>query len=85
MQALLVAMNCQKADVALNLARHLDHLKEAAEAGCQIAVFPEMSLTGYLNPESQRDEAISVDDDAVLELAAATAETGVAPTATGRH
>lgn len=71
-------MNCQKGDVALNLARHLDQLKDAAEAGCHIAVFPEMSLTGYLNPESQRDEAISADDDSVLELAEATGETGVA-------
>ena len=56
MRALLVAMNCQKGDVALNLARHLDHLKDAAEADYHIAVFPEMSLTGYLNPESQRGD-----------------------------
>ena len=35
-------------DVAANLERHLDWIARAREAGADLLVFPELSLTGYL-------------------------------------
>ncbi len=71
-------MNCPKGEIDANLARHIALLDEAAEAGCDIAVFPEMSLTGYINPKTHPDDAITLTAKPVLALAAATADTGVA-------
>jgi predicted amidohydrolase len=34
-------------DVAANLDTHLDYIRRAAEAGAQLVLFPELSLTGY--------------------------------------
>lgn len=35
-------------DLAANTKRHIEVLKQAAKAGAQLVVFPELSLTGYL-------------------------------------
>src|SRR5262245_47856257 len=35
------------ADCPFNVARHLDQLREAQQAGVHLIVFPELSLTGY--------------------------------------
>ncbi|MCB9422688.1 MAG: carbon-nitrogen hydrolase [Ardenticatenaceae bacterium] len=43
-------------DVAANLALHLKTIEEAAEAGVELLIFPELSLTGY----RLRDLAFSV-------------------------
>jgi predicted amidohydrolase len=77
MRALLAAINCPKGEIDTNLARHVSFLREAADSECDIAVFPEMSLTGYINPETQADRSAALDSDAVLELAEETGRTGV--------
>ena len=77
MRALLAAINCPKGEIDTNLARHVALLHEAAEAGCDIAVFPEMSLTGYVSPETQADRSVELGSGVVLELAEQTARTGV--------
>ena len=77
MRALLAAINCPKGEIEANLARHVAILHEAAEAGCDIAVFPEMSLTGYVNPKIHAEGSVTLGSDAVLELAEQTAKTGV--------
>ncbi len=72
MRALLAAVQCDKGALTANLAMHVRVLDEAARAGCDIAVFPEMSLTGSVDPRSHPDDAIAIDDDAVATLARAT-------------
>ena len=47
MRILLAALTCPKGDLDGNLARHLEVLAAAAAQGCDVVVFPEMSLTGY--------------------------------------
>ena len=34
-------------DVQANLVKHLDYIERAVEAGVDLLVFPELSLTGY--------------------------------------
>ena len=77
MRALLAAMLCHKGDVERNLAAHLGLLTEAAAEGCELALFPEMSLTGSADPAAHPEQLISLDHPAVAALAGATGETGV--------
>lgn len=52
-------------DVAANLRAHVALIERAAEAGAQVLVFPELSLTGY---EPSRAAALAFDlDDARLD------------------
>jgi len=44
MRVLLAAVNAPKGEVAGNLERHLAVLEQARADGCEIAVFPELSL-----------------------------------------
>ena len=52
-------------------------LREARGRGCSLAVFPEMSLTGSVDPERHPDHLIALDHPAVVAMAGVTAETGV--------
>jgi predicted amidohydrolase len=75
---LLAAITCEKGDLHANLAAHIDLLRRAAHAGCDLVVFPEFSLTGSIDPVRHPDDAIAVDHDAIEALVAATAEPGPA-------
>jgi predicted amidohydrolase len=77
MRVLLAAITCEKGDVDGNLARHLEVLHEAAAAGCDLVVFPEMSLTGSVDQIRRPDHAVGVDHPAVHHLAAAAGGLGV--------
>ena len=72
MRVLLAAITCEKGDVDGNLARHCEVLTEAREAGCDLAVFPEFSLTGSVDPVAHPERAITADDPALQQLVAAT-------------
>lgn len=63
--------------MAGNLACHLEIAATAAAGGCELAVFPEMSLTGSADPATAPDRLISLDHPAVAKLAGVTAETGL--------
>src|SRR5204863_94710 len=78
MRVLLAAMQCHKGEPARNLQHHCEILDEARRSGARIAVFPEMSLSGSVDPASRPEHLLAVTDPVVERLAAATAETGVA-------
>ena len=78
MRILLAAANAAKGDLEGNLARHLATLEQARAQGCQLAVFPEFSLTGSVDPRTHPGRTVVVDDPAVRALLAATSRTGVA-------
>ena len=61
MKVALASLCFQKGDVEGNLAAHLDALTTFADAGCNLAVFPEMSLTGYIDPANRAHRTLSVD------------------------
>jgi predicted amidohydrolase len=76
-RALLAAMRCRKGDLRGNLAAHLRLLAQAAAAGCDLAVFPEMSLTGSADAAARPERLIGLGHPAVATLARASGETGV--------
>jgi hypothetical protein len=57
MRVLLAALNAPKGEVAGNLERHLAVLERARAEGCELAVFPEFSLTGSVDPASHPERA----------------------------
>ena len=78
MRILLAAMECAKGDPAANLAAHENTLREAARSGCQIAVFPEMSLSGSVEPATRPEWLLRLSSRHVTGLVALTAQHGVA-------
>jgi len=77
MRALLAAMTADKGRPYANLGRHLEILDEAARQDCEVAVFPEFSLTGSVDPLRHPEWLATVGHDAVRILAAATGRTKV--------
>src|ERR1044071_8076639 len=71
-RCLLAAIRCPKIAAYRNLGVHLRVLSQAQSAGCDLALFPEMSLTGSVNPGAHPERLISLDHPAVGRLAAAT-------------
>lgn len=76
-RCLLAAIRCEKGDVGGNLAAHLREVAEAASGGCQLVLFPEMSLTGSADPVAAPDHLIALDHPAVGRLAEASRDLGV--------
>lgn len=77
MRVLLAAITCEKGDIEANLARHREALGEAGRAGCDLAVFPEFSLTGSVDPVRHPERAIGLDDPAVHRMVEAAHEARV--------
>ena len=61
MRALLTSINCQKAEIDKNLETHERLIADAARLNCDIVVFPEMSLTGYLDPAIHSEFELTLD------------------------
>ena len=78
MRVLLAAVDAQKGDLDGNLARHLAMLEQARAQGCDLAVFPEFSLTGSVDPRRHPERALSVDAEPVRALLQGTFRCGVA-------
>ncbi len=55
-----------------NLERHRELLAEARSAGADLAVFPELGLTGYLLQDLNADVAMRLDDPRLVGLARET-------------
>jgi predicted amidohydrolase len=77
MRALLAALQCNKSGPGENLSSHLRLLGEAAATGCDLALFPEMSLTGSVDPARNPERLVSLDHKAVSQLVRTSGETGV--------
>src|ERR1700691_1973839 len=75
MRAPLAAINCPKGTVEANLDTHLRLLEGAAPG--DLALFPELSLTGTLDPSIAANYLARLDHPAVLKLVAATGSAGV--------
>lgn len=58
-------MRCEKGDWEGNLRRTEEFMSEAAAQGCQVAVFPEMGLSGYCCDEHYREAAQPLDSPLV--------------------
>ena len=76
-KVLLAAITCEKGDIEGNLTRHCDVLVQAGREGCDLAVFPEFSLTGSVDPVAHPERAIDIGHAAIRALAGATSDSGV--------
>jgi predicted amidohydrolase len=70
-RVLLASIACEKGDLDANRACHVQALEAARTAGCELAVFPEFSLTGSVDPVRHADRAIAVDAECVRSIVAA--------------
>jgi predicted amidohydrolase len=77
-RVLLAAIRCQKGDWPGNLASHAAALKKARDEGCHLAVFPEMSLSGSIDPAAHPEQLLSLDSHPVQTLAQLTGKHQVA-------
>jgi predicted amidohydrolase len=75
---LLTAMTSAKGDQEANFAAHVALLADARQRACDLVLFPEMSLTGSVDPVHRREDALSLDDPLVARLVAATRRASVA-------
>ena len=69
MHALLAAVNCAKGPIEANLADHQAVLATAKPG--DLVLFPEMSLTGSVDPATDPDRLVPLDHPSVKTLAAA--------------
>lgn len=75
---MLAAICCHKGDWEHNLAAHDRVLRSARATGCDIAVFPEMSLSGSADPTTHPQWLLRLDSAPVVALAGLTARHSVA-------
>lgn len=64
-------------DVDANVDRHLDWIARGHEAGLDLLVLPELSLTGHYGPERLLDAAMRRDDPRLTRLAEAAGDMAV--------
>ena len=77
MRILLAAVEAPKGDLDGNLARHLAVLARAGAQGCDLAVFPELSLTGSVDPRRHPERTLALDAAPVLALLEGARRAGV--------
>jgi predicted amidohydrolase len=68
----LVQMRCPKGDIDGNLEQIGRHLAEGARRGVDIMCFPEMSITGYIDPTRRPEAVLSLDHEAIARFTAMT-------------
>ncbi|MGH2485617.1 MAG: carbon-nitrogen hydrolase family protein, partial [Ktedonobacterales bacterium] len=68
----LIQMRCEKGDLAGNLATTARYLDEGRERDVEMMVFPEASLTGYVDPSRAPGAVIALDHSAIAEFLALT-------------
>lgn len=74
LKAGIAQIDCKLGDVAHNLRVHLQLIAEAGNAGVELLLFPELSLTGYGLGNAVPDIALARNSATVLELAQAAGD-----------
>ena len=77
----LAQLRCEKGDWAGNLARVEARMAQAVVAGCEVIVFPEMSLSGYCDPTRFPEAVQPLDGPGVAQFVALTARYPLAASA----
>jgi predicted amidohydrolase len=73
----LAQMRCEKGAIDDNLAIIQRSLHEAISQNVDIICFPEMSITGYIDPTRQPEAMLRLDSPAVAHFVAMTSGTGI--------
>lgn len=78
LRVMLAALCCQKGGWEANLAAHDEVLSRASDEGCHLAVFPEMSLSGSVDPRANPERLLRLESGPVRSLAELTRQRSVA-------
>ncbi|HLV98920.1 MAG TPA: nitrilase-related carbon-nitrogen hydrolase [Ktedonobacterales bacterium] len=73
----LVQMRCEKGAIDANLAAIQGYLQEAISRNVEIICFPEMSITGYIDPTRQPEAIARLDGPEVARFVAMTGGTAI--------
>jgi predicted amidohydrolase len=73
----LVQMRCEKGAIDENLAAIQASIQEAGSRGVDIICFPEMSITGYIDPTQRPEAVLRVDSPEAARFARLTEGTRV--------
>jgi NAD+ synthase (glutamine-hydrolysing) len=73
----LAQMQPKLADISANLQMHLDTIRQAADAGVELVIFPELSLTGYYLRDLVPEVGMTLNDAPLQQIMALSAELGV--------
>src|SRR5579883_2654981 len=73
MNIALVQMRCEKGTIDMNLTTIQAYLHEAVQRSIDIICFPEMSITGYIDPTRQPEAILDLDGPEVARFVAMTA------------
>lgn len=65
----LVQMRCQKGAIGYNIISMYKHLEECKKKGAAIVCFPEMNITGYIDPAKYPQAVISRYHSAIQQVA----------------
>ena len=61
-------MLCEKGQISHNLARTAEFVDRASSADADVVCFPEMSVTGYVEPRKQSEAVVAWDDPQLAPL-----------------
>jgi predicted amidohydrolase len=78
MKIALAQMRCEKGAVEANLAVIAEQIREAVRQGVDIICFPEMSITGYIDPARQPGAVLRLDGPELARFAALTSGAPIA-------
>jgi len=77
MSIALVQMRCEKGAINANLAAIQAYVREAISRDVDIICFPEMSISGYIDPTHQPEAVLHLDGPAVARFVAMTSGTQI--------
>lgn len=77
MKIALVQVRCEKGDVRGNLQRTGEEIDSAVDRGIDLIAFPEMSITGYINPARWPDAVLDLGSEFVAEFVEMTSGTPI--------
>ena len=79
----LAQCDARLGDLSANLQEHRRWIDRARDAGADLLVFPELSLTGYLLQDMVHEVSISRSDPRLADLAAAAGDMALPAVTTG--
>lgn len=64
----LVQMNCPKGKIDSNLTKTADYIDQVSSRNVDIICFPEMNITGYINPTKMPNLILTLENDPVYKF-----------------
>lgn len=74
----LIQMNCKKGLISENLKRIEEYIRFTRAEGARLIVFPEMSITGYINPDKYPSTVLSLESEPVRRIIELSGQYGAA-------